>query len=85
MLFALHGNGFAFAMFGVMILLEYTGIGLLVFAATIWLLLWLPLAMDRVYGGPRWLTLLRWTVLAVLHSLSILAAIIAAFGMALAA
>jgi hypothetical protein len=48
----------------------------------LWLLAYLPMAMQRVYGGARWATALRWLVLVVLHALSIACAILAAFGLA---
>ncbi len=84
LLFALHSNAFAFAMFSVLILTGRIDIGLLTFACVLWLLAWLPLAMQRVYGGARWLTFLRWQALSVLHLLSIGAGIIAALGLAVA-
>jgi hypothetical protein len=82
LLFALHSNGFAFAMFSIMIATSYLNIGLLTFLLVLWLLLYLPLAMRRVYGGGRVTTGLRWLVLAALHMLSMAAAILAVFGLA---
>lgn len=84
LLFALHSNAFAFGMFALLILVDYAGIGLLTFACTLWLFAWLPMAMQRVYGGPRWLTFLRWQALAVAHLFSIGFGIIAALGLAVA-
>lgn len=82
LLFALHSNGFAFAMFSIMIATSYLNIGLLTFLLVLWLLLYLPLAMRRVYGGGRIMTGLRWLVLSALHMLSMAAAILAVFGLA---
>lgn len=84
MLFALHSNAFAFAMFAILILTGYLDLGLLSFGLTLWLLAWLPLGMRRVYGGARFLTFVRWLVLSLLHILSIVAAIVGAFAMAVA-
>ena len=85
LLFALHSNAFAFAMFSVLILIGYADIGLLTFACTIWLFAWLPMAMQRVFGGPRWLTFVRWIALSLLHLVSIGAGIVGALGIAVAA
>lgn len=82
LLFALHANAFAFAMFSIVILTRYLHSSLIVFLITLWLILYLPKAMQRVYGGARWSTGLRWAMLSTLHVLSIGAAIIAAFGLA---
>lgn len=84
LLFALHSNAFAFGMFSVLILIGYLDIGLLTFASVVWLLAWLPMAMQRVYGGARWLTFVRWQVLSMLHLVSIAAGIIGSFGFAVA-
>lgn len=84
LLFALHSNAFAFAMFSVLILVGYVKIGLLSFACAMWLFAWLPMAMQRVYGGSRWLTFLRWQALSLLHILSIGAAVVASLGFAVA-
>lgn len=84
LLFALHSNGFAFGMFGVLILTGYLDFGPLSLACAVWLLAWLPMAMRRVYGGSRWLTFVRWQVLSILHILSIAAAIAGAMGLAVA-
>ena len=83
LLFALHANGFAFAMLGVLILISPLDLGFLTFLLALWLLIYLPKAMQRVYGGSRWLTALRWTMLAVVHTLSIAAALIATVGVAI--
>lgn len=83
MLFALHSNAFAFAMFGLLILISPLDIGLLTFACVIYLLAYLPRAMRRVYGGSWLSTFLRWQVLSLMHAASIGAAILAAFGAAM--
>lgn len=83
LLFALHANAFAFAIISVQILVHPLGLGLLNFALGAWLLLYLPTAMRRVYGGSRLITALRWIVLAGLHLLSIATAIISTFGWAI--
>ncbi len=82
LLFALHANGFAFAMFSLLFLASFINIGLLSFVMSVWLVLYLPLAMRRVYGGSRWSTALRWIVLAVLHLASIAGGIITAYALA---
>ncbi|MES2316501.1 MAG: DUF3667 domain-containing protein [Pseudomonadota bacterium] len=83
LLFALHTNAFAFAMFGILILASNLGWGLLTFALWLWLFAYLPKAMRRVYGGSLLATGLRWVVLSVLHVLSILVAILATVGLAI--
>ena len=83
LLFALHANAFAFAMFGILILASPLNWGLLTFALVLWLVAYLPKAMRRVYGGSRLATALRWLALAALHVLSIAAAILAVFGLAI--
>ncbi len=83
LLFALHANAFAFAMFSLLFLASFVDIGLLSFALAVWLIAYLPLAMHRVYGGNRAATGLRWALLAALHLASVAAGIIAAFGVAI--
>jgi hypothetical protein len=83
LLFALHANAFAFAMFGILILASYLNWGLASFVLVMWLLLYLPKAMRRVYGGSLPLTVLRWVVLSGLHGLSMAGAILAVFGLAI--
>jgi len=83
LLFALHTNGFAFAMFSLMIIAGTLNLDAVVFVLALWLVIYLPLAMRRVFGGARWATLLRWIVLVTAHMLSMLAAIVAAFGLAI--
>jgi hypothetical protein len=70
LLFALHTNGFAFLAMSLMILVP-SGLGLVEFLLWLWLTLYLPMAMRRVYGGSRKLTALRWLVLVLLHMLTI--------------
>jgi len=60
LLFALHTNAFAFAMF---ICMDVCRIGLLSFALWLWLIGYLPWAMRRVYGLGRIATFWRWVVL----------------------
>lgn len=82
LLFALHANAFAFLAFGALTIVPF---GLVKTAIVFWMIAYLPLAMQRVYGGPKVLTFLRWQALSVLHALSIAIAILAAFGMAVIA
>lgn len=84
-LFALHSNAFAFAMFSLFFLTSFLELGLLTFAMVMWLTFYLPTAMRRVYGGSRLATALRWLVLAGLHLVSIGAGIAAAYGIAVLA
>ncbi|WP_296950885.1 DUF3667 domain-containing protein [uncultured Massilia sp.] len=62
LLFALHTNAFAFLVLGLMVLTRglAPAVGKLLF---LWMLLYLPMAMRRVYGGGRFATFLRWSVL----------------------
>lgn len=80
LLFALHANAFAFLVVGLITAIPVANAQLLL---SIWLTLYLPLAMQRVYGGRKWLTLLRWLVLGALHIASMVVAILAAFGLAI--
>lgn len=82
LLFALHANAFAYIALGAAMLVPFNFARFLV---VLWLAAYLPLAMQRVYGGGKAATLLRWGVLALLHCLSIAAAILAAFGLAVIA
>jgi hypothetical protein len=77
LLFALHANGFAFLAMTLMQLAP-TGLGLVEWPLGLWLALYLPAAMRRVYGGSRKLTALRWLVLMVLHMLTLALAVVAA-------
>lgn len=83
LLFALHANGFAFAMLGVLIVISPFNLGFITFLLHAWLIIYLPKAMQRVYGGARAMTGLRWAVLTVLHTLSIGVALIATVGVAI--
>jgi hypothetical protein len=80
LLFALHTNGFAFLTMTLIMLAP--GVFGVVKLLGLWLLLYLPTAMRRVYGGSRKLTALRWVVLMFLHLLTVGLAIFAvvAFG-----
>ena len=70
LLFALHTNAFAFLMLALVLLTREAApvVGKLLF---LWMLLYLPMAMRRVYGGGRFVTFLRWAVLMLLHMTSI--------------
>jgi hypothetical protein len=70
LLFALHTNGFAFLAMALMVLVP-SGYGLVSFPLWLWLTLYLPTAMRRVYGGSRKLTALRWIVLVLLHLVTV--------------
>jgi hypothetical protein len=82
LLFALHTNAFAFAMFALLIATSPLDWGVMTFAMLVWLVIYLPKAMRRVYGGSAPVTYLRWIVLSVLHIFSIAGAILTAFGLA---
>jgi hypothetical protein len=64
MLFALHANAFAFLLLGVILSLPF---GWLAIAPLIWLLAYLPVAMQRVYGGGKLATVVRWLVLMAVY------------------
>lgn len=64
MLFALHTNAFAFLLLGVIQGVPGTWVNIALLA---WLLAYLPLAMQRVYGGGKLLTGVRWLVLMALY------------------
>jgi hypothetical protein len=74
LLFALHTNGFAFLMLS-LLMLTPSFIPYLHAALVLWLALYLPTAMRRVYGGSRLATFWRWCVLMLLHLLCMSAAI----------
>ena len=80
-LFGLHTNAFAFLMFSVLLLIP-PSLDFLELPLSLWLMLYLPLAMQRVYGGRRLVTGVRWLVLMLLHLLSLVLAV--TFAMALA-
>jgi hypothetical protein len=79
LLFALHVNGFAFLALTLMMLLPDL-FGIVSFLLWLWLLLYTPVAMRRVYGGSRLTTGARWLVLMALHVTGMGLAIMAAFG-----
>jgi hypothetical protein len=76
LLFALHTNGFAFLAMTLLILMPH-GFGWARWLLGLWLAVYLPAAMRRVYGGWRTLTALRWIVLMLLHLVSLVLAIVA--------
>jgi hypothetical protein len=84
LLFALHTNAFAFLMLS-LLLVAPGFVPFLHTALVLWLMFYLPTAMRRVYGGSRKLTFVRWIVLMLLHLLSMAAAILGAFGLAILA
>lgn len=75
LLFALHTNAFAFLMLSLILLADgpVPSLGQVLF---LWMMVYLPLAMRRVYGGGRIATFLRWVVLMLLHMLCIAAVIV---------
>lgn len=75
LLFALHANAFAFAVFSIFLLMPE---GFLKFVLFCWLIGYLPWAMRRVYRKGKLGTAWRWIVLMVLHLLSMAVAILAA-------
>jgi hypothetical protein len=70
LLFALHANAFAFAALTLQIILPEM-VPFVHGALAVWMVIYLPLAMRRVYGGGVMVTLLRWVVLSMLHALCI--------------
>lgn len=74
-LFALHANAFAYALFAVFLLMPD---GFLKFVLFCWLIGYLPWAMQRVYRKGWFGTAWRWAVLMALHLLSMAAAIMGA-------
>lgn len=74
MLFALHTNGFAFFLLGLMWVAPWNWTWLIV-ALFAWLLGYLPMAMRRVYGGSRKATAVRWAVLMAAYIATVVAAI----------
>jgi hypothetical protein len=84
LLFALHANAFAFAILALQVIIP-SGWGFVHFALLAWMVLYLPLAMRRVYGGGWFATALRWLVLLMLHALCIALAIAATLGSAVVA
>lgn len=84
LLFALHANAFAFAMLTLLLLVP-SSLDLVYKPLVLWLIVYLPLAMRRVYGGGWIVTVLRWGVLMVLHLLCIMSAVALAAGSAVIA
>ena len=84
LLFALHANAFAFAMLALQIALP-SSLDALHAALLFWMVAYLPLAMRRVYGGGWIVTLLRWSVLMLLHLLCIVLAIVGTLASAVVA
>lgn len=70
LLFALHTNAFAFLMMTVLLFIPggVPYVGKLLF---LWLAVYLPIAMRKVYGGSRRMTFVRWCVVMFLHLISI--------------
>nr|WP_314547597.1 DUF3667 domain-containing protein [uncultured Massilia sp.] len=83
LLFALHTNAFAFLMLSLILLADgpVPSLGQVMF---LWMMVYLPLAMRRVYGGGRIATFLRWVVLMLLHMLCIAAVILGILFLAVA-
>ena len=77
LLFALHSNGFAFLLMSLMMLVRGNN-ALVDFLLWVWLTLYLPMAMRRVYGGSRTLTALRWVVLMMFHLVTVALALFGA-------
>jgi hypothetical protein len=67
LLFALHVNAFAFAVFmGLMLPMP----GIVRFALWVWLIAYLPWAMRRVYPGGKFATVWRWLALMAAYSVT---------------
>jgi len=81
LLFALHTNSFAFFMFAIML---YLPAGFITGILWLWVMGYLPWAMRRVYNRSRFGTFWRWTVLAMLHSISLGVAVMGALGLGVA-
>jgi hypothetical protein len=81
LLFALHSNAFAYFQLTMAMLV---GEGFIRFLLMTWMAIYLPMAMQRVYGGNVVINGVRWLVLVALHILSIAIAtgIAVALGMA---
>jgi hypothetical protein len=84
MLFALHVNAFAYVQIGLLFALAIFRPPLGVwasFALGIWLLVYLPLAMQHTYGGRRRYTLLRWVFLMTVYMMAMVLALMSAIAM----
>ena len=68
-LFALHVQSFAFALFSLLLLAPWFWLRLLL---SIWLLLYLPVALKRVFCYPRGATVWRWLLLMAMHGVTLL-------------
>ena len=77
LLFALHVNGFAFLALTLLMVVPDL-LGIVSFLLWLWLLLYTPVAMRRVYGGSRLATGVRWLVLMALHAVGMVLAIVTA-------
>lgn len=78
-LFGLHVNAFAFMLLALMILIPVDW-SFVTFAMLMWTVLYLPLAMRRVYGGGWFTTGLRWGFLILAHFMSIVSAVLTVMG-----
>jgi hypothetical protein len=78
LLFALHSNSFAFIMLTVFALSPWK---LVRAVALLWMLVYLPLAMRRVYKRSRRGTMWRWLLLMIAYPLTLLLAIMLTFAM----
>jgi len=67
LLFSLHANAFAFAVFSAMLLLNF---GFARFVLWLWVIGYLPWAMKRVYLKGRFGTTWRWLVLMLAYSIT---------------
>lgn len=81
LLFALHTSAFAFVLFTA---INLTPDGFVKFLEICWLVGYLPWAMRRVYGGGRWGTFFRWSLLMLAHGISMAVAIGSAYGLGVA-
>lgn len=77
LVFSLHYHAFVFAMLSIMLLGAQTAAWTpqwprvaLGYVGWIWIVVHLPLALQTVYGGPRWKTALKFVGLFVLYLLS---------------
>jgi hypothetical protein len=74
LLFALHTNAFAFLAFTLLMLVP-AWMPFVKPALGIWLALYLPTAMRKVYGGSRKATFVRWVALMALHGIGLVLAL----------
>ena len=78
LLFALHTNAFAFILFGLIKVAPWPLVKALLF---LWVVAYVPMAMQRVYGGRKYLTAMRWMLLMLAHILTLTLAIVMAIGL----